>query len=143
MRLTLDEYYLKLAMATAMRGTCPRAKVGCVLVVSGQLVSVGYNGAPHGCAHCDDAGCILENGHCVRTVHAEINAVAHAKRDLYTATAYVTHKPCYHCTAVLVNAGVTRVVYVLDRTGWTPSYTALVAESGIVLEKFWLKGEVQ
>lgn len=114
-RLGIDEYFIEIAKVVAKRATCPRLKVGAVLVRDKMLLSTGYNGAPRGLPHCTDEGCKLYKGHCVRTVHAESNAVAQAAFNgtkTYDSTLYVTHLSCHICLKLLINAGVKRIVYV-------------------------------
>lgn len=103
------EYFLSMATVVSTRATCPRKSVGCVLVRDNRILVTGYNGSIPGGEHCTDAGCMIENGHCVRTVHAEVNAVAQAAKSgisIEGATAYVTITPCYTCKKVLISAGV-------------------------------------
>lgn len=115
-RPSWDDYFLSLAKAAATRATCLRKQVGAVLVLDRRVVSVGYNGSPPGEAHCTDegVGCLMEHGHCVATVHAEVNAIAQAARHgtrVEGATAYVTIRPCPSCNKLLLAAGVSRVVW--------------------------------
>lgn len=117
------KYYLDLAEAAATRSTCDRKHVGCVLVSKQCVVSTGYNGSVRGAPHCDDDGHdLLESigpdgkvaPNCVRTVHAEQNAVAQAARTgvaLEGAFAYVNTYPCWNCYKLLVNAGIAGIVY--------------------------------
>ena len=114
MRTGWDAYFLGIAHQAATRASCDRAKVGCVLVIDRQVIATGYNGSISGDVHCDEAGHLMEEGHCVRVVHAEMNAVAQAAKrgvSINGARAYVTHSPCWPCLKVLVNAGVKSVVY--------------------------------
>jgi len=113
-RPSWDEYFLQIAFTVAQRSTCDRAHVGCVLVRDRRILTTGYNGAPAGLPHCDDVGHLLVDGHCVRTLHAEQNALIQAALHgvgTEEATAYVTHQPCLTCAKLLINAGVRRVVY--------------------------------
>jgi dCMP deaminase len=113
-RPSWDEYFLQIAFTVAQRSTCDRAHVGCVLVRDRRILTTGYNGAPAGLPHCDDVGHLLVDGHCVRTLHAEQNALIQAALHgvgTEGATAYVTHQPCLTCAKMLINAGVRRVVY--------------------------------
>jgi dCMP deaminase len=113
-RPSWDEYFLQIAFTVAQRSTCDRAHVGCVLVRDRRILTTGYNGAPAGLPHCDDAGHLMVDGHCVRTLHAEQNALIQAALHgvgTEGATAYVTHQPCLTCAKMLINAGVRRVVY--------------------------------
>ena len=108
-----DEYFLKLAMLASERATCPRMHCGCVLVRDRFVLTTGYNGSLPGAPHCDTHGCLIVNGHCVRTNHAEINAICQATRHGVTltgATAYVTNMPCTACAKALIAAGIKRVV---------------------------------
>jgi len=108
-----DEYFLKLAMLASERATCPRMHCGCVLVRDRFVLATGYNGSLPGAPHCDEVGCIVVKGHCVRTNHAEINAICQATRHgviLTGATAYVTNMPCTACAKALIAAGIARVV---------------------------------
>lgn len=75
-----DDYFINIADEVAQRSTCPRAKVGAVIVKDHRIIATGYNGAPAGKSHCYDEGCIMENGHCQRAVHAETNAIAQAAK---------------------------------------------------------------
>lgn len=112
-----DEYFLKLAMLASERSTCPRMHCGCVLVKDKYVVATGYNGSIPGDEHCEDVGCIVENGHCIRTVHAEMNALIHAARhgvSVEGATAYITNLPCTTCAKALISAGIKRVVVFSD-----------------------------
>lgn len=114
MRPDWDTYFLRIAQVVGERSTCDRAHVGCVLVVDKRILTAGYNGSPTGQEHCDDIGHLLVNGHCVRTIHAETNAIIQAALHGVStrgATCYVTHFPCINCTKALINAGITRLVY--------------------------------
>ncbi len=112
-----DEYFLKLAMLASERATCPRMHCGCVLVKDKNVIATGYNGSIPGDEHCDDVGCLMVENHCVRTVHAEMNALIQAARRGHAvegATAYVTNMPCTTCAKALITAGVKRVVVFSD-----------------------------
>jgi len=113
MRPGWDDYFLDIARMTATRSTCPRAQVGALIVVKNQIVSHGYNGAPKGLAHCELVGCNIHEGHCIRTVHAEVNAILRAS-TLEDATLYSTHFPCYECCKILLNTPIERLVF--DKT---------------------------
>lgn len=116
-RPTWDSYFMKIAEDVAVRSTCDRAKVGAVLVKDKHIISTGYNGSPAGLEHCDDIGHLMVDGHCVRTVHAEVNAIIQAAVfGLATkdAVCYVTHFPCLNCTKMLINARISKLVYIND-----------------------------
>lgn len=112
-RKSWDEYFMDIAETVATRATCDRLHVGCVIVKDKRIISTGYNGSIHGEDHCDDVGHLYnEQGRCVRTIHAEQNAIIHANReDLKGATAYVSHEPCETCTKLLIQAGIKRIIF--------------------------------
>lgn len=114
-RKSWDQYFVEHALHVSERGTCSRARVGCVLVKENRVIATGYNGSPKGMPHCDDIGHLMKDGHCVRTNHAEENALLQCARlgiSSEGATAYVTHEPCLYCTRQLNQAGIKRIVYV-------------------------------
>ncbi|MFH1012358.1 MAG: cytidine/deoxycytidylate deaminase family protein [Candidatus Peregrinibacteria bacterium] len=114
-RPSKDEYFMQLAQVVASRSTCPKAQVGAVLVKDGSIISTGYNGAPLGEPHCDEAGHNESpDGHCQRAVHAELNAVLQAAKHgnaTNGSTLYMTHFPCNHCLKAIRNAGIKEIVY--------------------------------
>ena len=116
-RPSWDDYFLKVAMLVSERATCPRMHCGCVLVKDKQILSTGYNGSIPGDAHCEDEGCMIVDKHCVRTIHAEMNAIlqcsSHGVRTA-GATAYVTNMPCTNCSKALITAGIKEVVIFSD-----------------------------
>jgi dCMP deaminase len=117
MRPTWDEYFLNIALEVAKRSTCDRANVGAVLVREKRILTTGFNGSPSGLPHCDHEGHLLVDGHCVRTIHAETNAIIQAALhgvSTKESTCYVTHFPCINCTKILINSGIIRVVYLND-----------------------------
>ena len=117
MRPDWDSYFMKITYAVAERSTCDRAFVGCALVLEKRILTTGFNGSPAGQAHCDEIGHLLVDGHCVRTIHAETNAIIQAALHGVSTrgcTCYVTHFPCLNCTKALINAGITRLVYSAD-----------------------------
>ena len=114
MRLSRHEYFMQIAVLTAERATCPRAHVGAIAVKNRHIIMSAYNGSPPHAKHCDDVGCYMVNGHCIRTVHAETNLISNCAKmgiSLEGATVYVTHKPCAFCTKLLISAGVEYVIY--------------------------------
>jgi len=115
-RPSWDQYFLLIARATATRATCDRKHVGAVIADSDRrIVATGYNGSPAGTAHCDDAGHELKeiDGRmsCIRTLHAESNAIDRAGPAARGCALYVTVMPCYECAKRVINAGIRRVVY--------------------------------
>lgn len=117
-----DEYFMGIVRAVAERATCDRGKSGCVIARDKRLLTTGYVGAPAGLPHCDEVGhqmktMVHEDGthtqHCVRTSHAEENAIIQAARhgiSLQNATIYCKMTPCYHCAKMIINSGIKRVV---------------------------------
>lgn len=113
-RASWDEYFMAIAREVASRSTCDRKHVGSVIVRDRMILTTGYNGSIRGLAHCDDEGHLMEDGHCVRTVHAEANAIVQAARNgvrLDGADIYVTASPCFGCFKLIANAGLKRIVY--------------------------------
>lgn len=125
-RPSWDEYFLKITEMVASRGSCDRGRTGCVITRDRRIVSTGYVGAPSGLPHCDEVGheihtVIHEDGtqsdHCIRTTHAEQNAICEAARmgiALEGGTLYCKMAPCYACAKMIINAGIKRVVCAKD-----------------------------
>lgn len=121
-RLTWDEYFMEMMRTVAKRSTCDRGRMGCVITNGKHLVTTGYSGSPPGMPHCDEVGhqmkkTVHEDGkeswHCVRTLHAEQNAILQAARlgvPLKEATLYCRVTPCRVCAMLIVGAGISRVV---------------------------------
>jgi dCMP deaminase len=113
-RSSWDKYFMDIARVVSSRSTCPRKSVGAVIVRNKTIVSTGYNGSIRGMPHCTEVGCLMENGHCTSTVHAESNAILQAARNGSTidgGTIYVTASPCWNCFKEIANSGILRVVY--------------------------------
>ncbi|HUF38473.1 MAG TPA: cytidine/deoxycytidylate deaminase family protein [Anaerolineales bacterium] len=114
MRPDWDQYFMNIASTVATRSTCDRAAVGAVLVRDKRILTTGFNGSPAGLPHCDEAGHLMVDGHCVRTTHAEANAIIQSALHGISskgATCYVTHLPCLTCTKMLINAGIVQIIY--------------------------------
>ena len=113
-RVSWDDYFMSIAQVVATRSTCPRKYVGSLLVRDRTILSTGYNGSIRGMPHCSDVGHMMEDDHCVATIHAEANAVIQAAKNgvvIDGATNYVTASPCWPCFKMLANAGVKRICY--------------------------------
>jgi len=120
-RPSWDEYFLELADAVSKRATCDRGRSGCVVVRDKRILVTGYVGSPAGLPHCDEVGHLMktminEDGsqseHCVRTVHAEQNAICQAAKmgvSIEGATVYCRMTPCRTCAMLLINCGILRV----------------------------------
>ena len=112
-RVDWHTYFMNIARQAGTRSTCDRKHVGAVIVRDKTILSTGYNGSIRGMPHCDDVGHEMEVGHCVATVHAEVNAIIQAARNgvrIEQAELYTTASPCWPCFKLIANAGI-RAVY--------------------------------
>ncbi|MCX6272081.1 MAG: cytidine/deoxycytidylate deaminase family protein [Bacteroidetes bacterium] len=121
-RPTWDEYFMEVAHTIAKRATCDRGRSGCVIARERQILVTGYVGSPVGLPHCDEVGHLMKKTiheddritlHCVRTVHAEQNAICQAAKlgvSLDGATLYCRMTPCRVCAMLIINCGIVRVV---------------------------------
>jgi dCMP deaminase len=117
MRKDIDEYFIELANLVGSRSTCDRGKPGCVIVRDKNILSTGYAGSPKGIYHCDEIGHEMEDNHCIRTTHAEANAICQAAKNgtaIKDSTLYCTMTPCYNCAKMIINSGVIKVVVDYD-----------------------------
>jgi dCMP deaminase len=109
-----DAYFMGIAKVVAERATCNRKHVGAIIVKNKTILSTGYNGSIRGTASCDERGHMMEDGHCVRTVHAEANAIIQAAKNgvrISDAEIYTTASPCWPCFKLIANAGIKRIVF--------------------------------
>ncbi len=116
-RIPWDQYFMAQSMLLSLRSTCTRLSVGATIVRDRRIIAGGYNGSVTGDVHCIDEGCYLVDGHCVRTIHAEMNAILQcAKFGVETdgAEIYVTHFPCLQCTKMILQAGIKKIHYLKD-----------------------------
>ncbi|MGL4820804.1 MAG: ComE operon protein 2 [Bacilli bacterium] len=116
-RLSWEQYFMAQAHLLALRSTCTRLSVGATIVRDNRIVAGGYNGSLKGAPHCIDEGCLIVENHCIRTVHAEVNAILQcASQGIPTqgATIYVTHFPCLNCTKTIIQSGIRTVMYAKD-----------------------------
>ncbi len=135
MRKPWDEYFIDMARMVATRATCNRRQVGAVIVRDKRTIASGYNGSVAGDVHCLDVGCKVVDEHCVRTVHAESNAILQcAKFGVRTegADLYVTHFPCLQCTKQIIQAGIQKVIYA-EQYRSDPYALELFAQAGVAL----------
>jgi len=128
-RPSWDQYFLQLAEMVGTRGTCDRGRAGCVITRDKRILATGYVGSPVGIAHCDEIGHEMhtvkqedgvESRHCIRTAHAEQNAINNAARfgvAIEGGTVYCKMIPCYKCAQSIINAGIIRVVALKDYHG--------------------------
>lgn len=113
-RASWDDYFMNIAREVSTRSTCDRKFVGAVIVRDKSILATGYNGSIRGLPHCDEEGHLMEEGHCVRTVHAEANAIVQAARNgvrIEGAGIYVTASPCWGCFRLIANAGIDRIAF--------------------------------
>lgn len=113
-----DALNMTIAEVISLRGTCQRAKVGCVIVKDGRIISTGYNGSVVPGKHCNELGCDIHSK-CKHSVHAEANAISFAAREglsLKTASLYCTTAPCYECAKLIIQAGITHVYWMAGYT---------------------------
>lgn len=113
-RADWPEYFMNIAKQIASRSTCDRKHVGAVIVRDKTILSTGYNGSIRGMPHCDEVGHMMENEHCVATIHAEANAVLQAAKNgvmIDKAEVYITASPCWPCFKMLANAGIKKIYY--------------------------------
>ena len=112
-RVDWNTYFMNIAYQAASRSTCARKHVGAVIVRDKTILSTGYNGSIRGMPHCDDVGHMMDEGHCVATVHAEANAIIQAAKNgvqIDGAEIYTTASPCWNCFKLIANAGI-RTIY--------------------------------
>ncbi|MGO1470736.1 MAG: deoxycytidylate deaminase [Tissierella sp.] len=117
-RKSWKEYFMEITNLVASRSTCDRAFVGCLIVNDdNRIVSTGYNGSVRKNPHCDDIGHKMRDGHCIATIHAEINALLYCAKEgisVKNCSAYVTHFPCLNCTKALIQAGIKKIYFQND-----------------------------
>lgn len=105
---------MNIALQVATRSTCDRKHVGAVIVKDRMILSTGYNGSIRGMPHCNEIGHMIENDHCIATIHAEANAIIQAARNgvkIDGAEIYITASPCWNCFKMIANAGIIRIYY--------------------------------
>src|SRR5262245_46665191 len=113
-RMDWDTYFMRIAREVATRSTCERKHVGAVIVRDRNILSTGYNGSIAGMPHCDEVGHMMENDHCVGTIHAEANAILQAAKNgvmINGASVYVSASPCWNCFKLTANAGIKGICY--------------------------------
>jgi dCMP deaminase len=113
-RADWNTYFMNIAKQVANRATCERKYVGAVIVKDRNILATGYNGSISGMPHCDEVGHMMENNHCVATIHAEANAILQAAKhgtSIDGADIYITASPCWTCFKLIANAGIKRIFY--------------------------------
>lgn len=146
-RPSWDEYFVEMAHVVAKRATCDRKHVGAILVdQKHRIVATGYNGSPRNTPHCDEVGHELKvfegRPSCVRTLHAESNAIDYAGELAEGCTIYTTVVPCYDCAKRIANAGIKRVVYEeYYQSRNTELVITFLRSSGVVLEQLLMEAD--
>ena len=137
-RPSWDDYFMAITKLIASRGTCDRLYAGAILVKDNRIISSGYNGSPAGLPHCNDVGHLLEEGHCVRTIHGEHNALLQAARNggvsTQGSTMYTKYSPCIHCTKYVIGCGIKRVV--MAKVYRNENALAMLKEAGIEVDVY-------
>ena len=136
-RIPWNQYFMCQAILLSMRGTCKRLSVVAILVRDDRIIAGGYNGSVSGDVHCIDEGCYLVDGHCLRTIHAEMNAILQcAKFGIPTSGAeiYVTDFPCLQCTKSLLQAGIKKIHYLRNYHN-DPYAVSLLKKKNIEVEQ--------
>lgn len=137
-RPSWDDYFMAIVKIIASRGTCDRLYAGSVLVKDNRIIATGYNGSPPGLPHCNDVGHLLEEGHCVRTIHGEHNSLLQAARLSSTntegSTMYTKYSPCIHCAKYVIACGVKRVV--IGKVYRNPQALDMMKEAGVQVDLY-------
>ncbi|KRK72406.1 hypothetical protein FD49_GL000514 [Latilactobacillus sakei subsp. sakei DSM 20017 = JCM 1157] len=136
-RMPWNQYFMLQSVLLSMRSTCPRLFVGALVIRNRRIIAGGYNGSVAHEDHCIDVGCLMRDGHCLRTIHAEMNALTQcAKFGVQTegAEIYVTHFPCLQCTKLIIQAGISKIHYQKDYHN-DPYALKLIEKSGIELDQ--------
>ena len=151
-RITWDQFFMAQCHLLALRSTCTRLSVGTIIVRDNRIIAGGYNGSISGGDHCIDHGCYVVDNHCVRTIHAEMNALLQCSKygiPAAGATIYVTHFPCLQCAKALIQAGIERIFYATDYRN-NEYALQLFEQSGVVVKhipfeekKFDFSGDVK
>lgn len=140
-RISWHQYFMAQSHLLALRSTCTRLMVGATIVRDKRIIAGGYNGAISGGEHCIDEGRYVIDNHCVRTIHAEVNALLQcAKFGVATegAEVYVTHFPCLNCRKALIQAGIKKVYYAADYKNH-PYAEELFSQAGVAAEQVELE----
>ncbi|MGV3467328.1 MAG: ComE operon protein 2 [Heyndrickxia sp.] len=136
-RISWNHYFMAQSFLLSSRSTCTRLTVGATIVRDKRIIAGGYNGSIAGGEHCIDEGCYVIDGHCVRTIHAEMNAILQcAKFGVPTngAEIYVTHFPCLQCCKAIIQAGIKAVYYAQDYKNH-PYALELFQKAGVQVEQ--------
>jgi dCMP deaminase len=140
-RISWNQYFMAQSHLLSLRSTCTRLMVGATIVREKRIIAGGYNGSISGGSHCSEEGCFLVDNHCVRTIHAEINAIIQcAKFGVSTegSEIYVTHFPCLNCCKAIIQSGIRKINYSADYKNH-PFAEKLFSEAGVEVEQVELE----
>jgi dCMP deaminase len=140
-RIAWDQYFMAQSHLLALRSTCERLAVGATIVRDKRIIAGGYNGSVSGGVHCIDEGCYVIDNHCVRTIHAEMNAIIQCGKfgaSTEGAEIYVTHFPCIHCCKGIIQSGIKSVFYAKDYKNH-PYAVELFKNAGVHVEQVELE----
>ncbi|WML45373.1 ComE operon protein 2 [Neobacillus sp. PS3-40] len=143
-RISWDQYFMAQSHLLALRSTCTRLSVGATIVRDKRIIAGGYNGSIAGSDHCIDKGCYVIDHHCVRTIHAEMNALLQCSKfgvPSAEAEIYVTHFPCLQCCKAIIQAGIKSVYYAEDYKNH-PYAIELFEQANVKVEQVRLEEQV-
>ncbi|GMA69473.1 ComE operon protein 2 [Leuconostoc litchii] len=136
-RISWHQYFIAQAAILSTRSTCTRLHVGTIIVRDHRIIASGYNGSVSGTPHCTEVGDLMVDGHCVRAVHAEQNALMQAAKmgiNVDGSEVYVTDVPCIQCTKLLLQAGINKIYFMRDYRNNTFA-EELLAQKNVKLEQ--------
>lgn len=140
-RPSWDEYFMMAAKLIATMATCPKLRVGTVVVKNRRIITSGFNGAPPGHPHCTEIGCLNFEGEgtaCRRVLHSEHNAILQDSRNVEGGSLYTQYLPCIDCMKAIISARISEVVYEEEYKGHKEKYQAskhFAAQAGIKLRE--------
>lgn len=135
-RLNMEEYFGLMTLIISQRSTCLRRHVGALIVDNGHVIATGYNGAPTKMDDCLKKGCLVRNGHCIRSVHAEQNALLQTPNlsSLKNPEIYVTDYPCQICAKSIIQAGIKKIHFVREYDNADDFVEEIFKKSGIKVD---------
>lgn len=143
-RIPWNQYFMAQSVLISLRSTCNRLAVGATIVRDKRVISGGYNGSVSSEDHCIDVGCYIEDGHCLRTIHAEANAILQCSKfgsSTEGASIYVTHFPCLQCTKHIIQSGIKKIYYLNDYHNH-PYAIELLEKANVAVEQVKLDNKI-